>query len=184
MWTCVKPFIDKATQEKVVFENKAFSTTMLEMCDLDQVEKRFGGNAPNLERFWPPVFPNTPLEADSDIEIHDQRKKSVVEISSKSYKRHEDSEKHHIAINDMSCFSDAKSVDNEQSDLIVEHELQRMDKMDVQSCMNDEEYLEEEKETVVEIKAYEKKHRKKSKRKNKKKQYSEEIINLSEDLQL
>lgn len=184
MWTCVKPFIDKATQEKVVFENKAFSTTMLEMCDLDQVEKRFGGNAPNLEKFWPPIFPKTHPEVNNDSEIHDQRKKSVIEISSKSSKRREDSEKYHIELNNTSFHSDTKSVDNEHSNLIVEHELERMEKMDVQSCLNDEEYLEEEKERVVEMKVSEKKHKRKSKKKNKKKQHSEEIINLSEELQL
>ncbi|OMJ67361.1 hypothetical protein SteCoe_35492 [Stentor coeruleus] len=187
MWTCLKPFIDKATQEKVLFENKTFCETMLQMCDLDQVEKRFGGNAPNIEEFWPPIFPYAHAKVNSDSEIHDQKSKSVFDISSKSSKKCENLGKYHIDLNDisdLSIHSDVKSVDNEHTDSIIKHELERIEKMDVQSCLNEEEYLEEEKEIMQEMKASEKKHKKKSKKKkkNKMKQLNEEVVHHNEML--
>ena len=62
LWKCAKPFIDKATQSKVCIENKGYSGRMLELFDPEQVEEKFGGKAPNITRFWPPVFPNSSKE--------------------------------------------------------------------------------------------------------------------------
>ena len=43
IWTCCKPFIDKATQSKVVIEKNNYSDLMLSIFEPDQLEEKFGG---------------------------------------------------------------------------------------------------------------------------------------------
>lgn len=83
IWTCAKPFIDKATQAKVVIENKGFSQIMLDLYEPYQLEQRFGGFAPNLETFWPPVFP----ESYSEPSLEKPKKKKKKEKKAKKTKK-------------------------------------------------------------------------------------------------
>ncbi|OMJ85670.1 hypothetical protein SteCoe_12939 [Stentor coeruleus] len=140
MWTCVKPFIDKATQEKVVFENKGYSETMLNMCALDQIEKRFGGKAPNATTFWPPNFPDIFVTANSICDSESVRKKSFAsDDATPTLHRHKISDKYKIVIeqvSDPSVYSDAKSENNENDDFILGQELEKIDKVSGQSCDN------------------------------------------------
>ena len=91
IWTCAKPFIDKATQSKVIIENKGYSELMLGLFEPGQVEERFGGTAPNLTVFWPPVFP--PSQRDlQEIEKNDEMEKERIQ------KKHSKKKKKKISI--------------------------------------------------------------------------------------
>lgn len=154
MWTCVKPFIDKATQEKVVFENKGYSETLLSMCDLDQIEKRFGGKAPNATTFWPPNFPDIFVTANSICDSELVRKKSFTsEDATPSLHRNKTSDSYKIIIeqvSDPSVYSDAKSENNENYDYLLGQEFEKVDKVNGQCCNNDG-FLEEGKQEIDDI---------------------------------
>ena len=59
IWTCCKPFIDKATQAKVHIEKNLLSPEMFNIIDPSQVEQKYGGTAVNAEKYWPPFFPES-----------------------------------------------------------------------------------------------------------------------------
>lgn len=56
LWDCTRPFLDKHNREKVIFQSEN-TQVLLDFFHPDQVEEKFGGNAPNLVTFWPPCFP-------------------------------------------------------------------------------------------------------------------------------
>ncbi|OMJ94161.1 hypothetical protein SteCoe_2641 [Stentor coeruleus] len=157
MWTCVKRFIDKATQDKVVFENKGYSETMLNICDLDQIEKRFGGKAQNTTVYWPPNFPDIFVTANS---IYGLEKFPDIFVTANSIygldddnpslNRNKNSDRYKIIIeqvSDSSVYSDAKSENN---DYLLGQELEKIDKLGIQRCDN-EGFLEEGKLEIDDI---------------------------------
>lgn len=50
-------FLDKDTQSKIFFSNLPNDPDVLKFIDPSQLEERHGGNAPDVTRYWPPIFP-------------------------------------------------------------------------------------------------------------------------------
>ena len=73
VWSCITPFLDDITIEKIKIANATYSSEMLLTCNPYQVEEKYGGKAPNLEVFWPPVFPSGP------VSLYDCNEKSTIE---------------------------------------------------------------------------------------------------------
>mmetsp|Transcript_35566 Transcript_35566/g.32050 ORF Transcript_35566/g.32050 Transcript_35566/m.32050 type:complete len:292 (+) Transcript_35566:118-993(+) len=54
----VKPLLEETTANKIHFTKEGVNEEMWTHINKTQVEKRFGGNAENNEKFWPPQFPS------------------------------------------------------------------------------------------------------------------------------
>lgn len=63
VWTIVKKFLDKDTVEKMSITGKSFDPALLQNFHPSQIEEKYGGQAPNLTTFWPPIVPDSPFEA-------------------------------------------------------------------------------------------------------------------------
>ena len=63
IWAVVKKFMDKDTVERISITGKGTDKAMLAQFNSEQVEQRYGGTAPNLDTFWPPIVPPGPFEA-------------------------------------------------------------------------------------------------------------------------
>ena len=61
VWSCVKPFLDEITIEKIKISKSSYSDELLTMFNPLQVEEKYGGKAKNLTSFWPPVVPDAPF---------------------------------------------------------------------------------------------------------------------------
>jgi CRAL/TRIO domain len=66
IWSLLKPFLDPVTIDKISLTKDSIPRTLLQFFDPYQVEERYGGKAPNLEIFWPPVFPALSSNPDDD----------------------------------------------------------------------------------------------------------------------
>lgn len=64
IYSCLKPFLDPVTIEKISLEKGSVPFKLLKFFNPYQVEQRYGGKAPDLEVFWPPVFPDHSVEVD------------------------------------------------------------------------------------------------------------------------
>lgn len=54
MWSCIKPFLDDVTIDKIKISNSSYSQEMMTHFHPSQVEEKYGGKSENLEEFWPP----------------------------------------------------------------------------------------------------------------------------------
>jgi hypothetical protein len=61
IYSCLKPFLDQITIEKITIEKGGVPTNIIHFFNPLQVEERYGGKAKNLEVFWPPYFPEAPI---------------------------------------------------------------------------------------------------------------------------
>lgn len=57
-WQVVKNFLDEVTVQKIQFYKDQVPTKLFDHTNKDQVEQKFGGNAPNCTQYWPPVIPS------------------------------------------------------------------------------------------------------------------------------
>lgn len=65
LWSCIKPFLDDVTIDKIKIANSSYSPEMLSMFNPLQVEEKYGGKGKNLEDYWPPTVPHeqsTPIQ--------------------------------------------------------------------------------------------------------------------------
>ena len=51
-WTIVKGFLDENTVKKIQFSKTNVSKGLFQIANPEQLEKKYGGTAPNLEIFW------------------------------------------------------------------------------------------------------------------------------------
>ena len=57
IWNTVSGFMDETVVEKVQICGDFTSPKLLTMAELDQIEKRYGGSAPDrTTSFWPPKY--------------------------------------------------------------------------------------------------------------------------------
>lgn len=59
MWSCIKPFLDDITIEKIKISNASYSPEMMTFFNPYQVEEKYGGKGQNLIDYWPPYVPNS-----------------------------------------------------------------------------------------------------------------------------
>jgi hypothetical protein len=75
IYSCVKPFLDRAKSYRISFSKGNIATSNISYFNPYQVEEQNGGKAPNLEVFWPPVFPNYP----TDLDAFEERPPKIVQ---------------------------------------------------------------------------------------------------------
>lgn len=63
VWAIIKKFIDRDTVERISITGKRSDPALLQLFSPRQIEERYGGTAPNLTLFWPPIVPDGPFEA-------------------------------------------------------------------------------------------------------------------------
>ena len=66
MWGMIKNFIEEHTIKKIKILKESEPQEMKAHFAQNQVERKYGGCAPNLTTFWPPCFPTTPYEVEGD----------------------------------------------------------------------------------------------------------------------
>lgn len=77
IYSCLKPFLDPVTIDKISIAKGNVATNVIKYFNPYQVEERYGGRAPNLNVFWPPVFPNYPVALDDYTEVKPLEKKNI-----------------------------------------------------------------------------------------------------------
>jgi CRAL/TRIO domain len=58
LWSCIKPFLDDTTIEKIKISNSS-SSEIVALFSPSQLEEKYGGKAPNVLNYWPPLIPET-----------------------------------------------------------------------------------------------------------------------------
>lgn len=64
VWMWVRPFIDGITREKVILDKSNTWETLMKIVHPKQLEKRYGGQANDLENYWPPICSSTEYGVD------------------------------------------------------------------------------------------------------------------------
>lgn len=64
IWRIAKKFIEEHTIKKIRIEKNSDPKEIFAHFNKNQVEKKYGGTAPNLTQFWPPTFPEGSLDAE------------------------------------------------------------------------------------------------------------------------
>lgn len=62
LWTLVKPFLDEVVIDKMKILNKSQPDEIFNHCNRYQVEEKYGGKAPNVTQYWPPIMPDGPYD--------------------------------------------------------------------------------------------------------------------------
>jgi len=57
-WQMVKKFLQEATVKKIQFCKQQVPDPLFQHTHRDQIEKKYGGTAPDLVKFWPPQVPS------------------------------------------------------------------------------------------------------------------------------
>lgn len=76
-WKVAKQFLEENTIQKIKIFKNCDLTDLFIYTNKEQIEKKFGGNANDLETFWPPHFPS------KNYFINNEDKKKL--ISKKEY---------------------------------------------------------------------------------------------------
>jgi hypothetical protein len=63
IWGMIKPFLDKQTIKKVSFTRDGVDPNMFTHVNPGQVERKYGGTAPDIMTYWPPTMPPGPFRA-------------------------------------------------------------------------------------------------------------------------
>ena len=109
IYSLLKPFLDPVTIDKISISKENIPRNIISFFNLYQVEERYGGKAPNLVEFWPPVFPDIPVNLDySPIEnLHVQHYEETLREPSAIEETKEEK-----------IFIEAKSVEIEKETLL------------------------------------------------------------------
>ena len=74
VWSTVKGFLEEHTKKKIQLTKQSTCDELKALFAPNQLEKRYGGAAPNVEtNFWPPIMPSKDVGCDTDkIVPHDK----------------------------------------------------------------------------------------------------------------
>jgi hypothetical protein len=61
IWGMIKPFFDKMTAKKISFHRESAPQPLFTHCNHSQVERKYGGSAPDVTCYWPPTVPQGPF---------------------------------------------------------------------------------------------------------------------------
>ena len=60
IWNILKPFLDERIKRKIIFsKNSNDCEELIEWFHPTQLEVKFGGEAPDIEEYWPPTMPDS-----------------------------------------------------------------------------------------------------------------------------
>ena len=54
VWGIVKNFLDESTVKKINFIDEQVIEPLMEFCNPEQMEVKYGGTLPDIREFWPP----------------------------------------------------------------------------------------------------------------------------------
>lgn len=183
VWSCVKPFVDEITIEKVKIAKGLHSDEMLAMFNPGQVEEKYGGKAKNLTNYWPPTVPDSPFAVPGKLSLltekdsyfqHYSKEDTIEDDSSEIIEKYEE-EKQECSVN---------SLEIEESD--VEFDLETDHAVMCRSQLGQNEVLEDFENAMPFTKTYERNPTFKdiSKRDSEVFLASHSIKNLHEDLEI
>lgn len=66
IWKMVSPFVDSKVKQKIIFSDSNKCEEFIDMFHPSQLEKKFGGNARNLDIYWPPQEISTEYGVDPE----------------------------------------------------------------------------------------------------------------------
>ena len=66
----VKGLLDEQTKKKIKILKTSTPEELPSHFNLSQVERKYGGTAPNAEEFWPPTMPGPPFNSAKEPEGH------------------------------------------------------------------------------------------------------------------
>lgn len=139
MWSCIKPFLDEVTIDKIKISKSSYSQDMLNMFNPSQVEEKYGGKAKNLNSYWPPTVPEKDFSLESkpialstkdsyynyhpeDIIFKQEvieNDETIINIKSRVNSLDVSADKSDISINDLCNDKFARSdVENQEENLI------------------------------------------------------------------
>jgi hypothetical protein len=75
IWAIISPFMDKFIKHKMVLRGDAKDPALLALADPSQIEQKYGGEAENVTKFWPPYCPSEEYGVDPEL-LDDPKKKS------------------------------------------------------------------------------------------------------------
>ena len=109
IYSLLKPFLDEVTIDKISIAKDNVATNIISHFNPYQIEERYGGKAKNLEVFWPPFFPDCPVEIDGgDAHIKvESVKSSLIAVESAEVDRAEASFKSQPAIDTQEINQDS-----------------------------------------------------------------------------
>lgn len=67
VWTAVKQFIEETTAMKISITSKTTDEKILTHINTEQLEKKYGGEAANVTKYWPPSPPNGEFFVTGDV---------------------------------------------------------------------------------------------------------------------
>ena len=62
----LQTFVDEETNSRIVFADKPNPPELKGFIHISQLEQSFGGEAPNVTRYWPPHMPPMPATSPPD----------------------------------------------------------------------------------------------------------------------
>lgn len=65
-WKVIQTFMQPHTKKKISLTDKSTDKELFEFAHPSQVEQRFGGEADDVETFWPPTMPSDEFDHDED----------------------------------------------------------------------------------------------------------------------
>ena len=71
-WSVIQTFMKTHTKKKISLTNENTDKELFEFAHPDQVEEKYGGNAPDAEVFWPPVMPSTNFDHDENLLVSEK----------------------------------------------------------------------------------------------------------------
>jgi len=71
-WKIAKKFIEESTVNKIFFHKKQTPDPLYAHTNKDQVEQKYGGTAPNIDKFWPPILP------EKDVFLNTQERRQLI----------------------------------------------------------------------------------------------------------
>lgn len=66
-WSVIQTFMKTHTKKKISLTSDNTDKELFEFAHPDQVEQKYGGNAPDAEVFWPPVMPSSNFDHDESL---------------------------------------------------------------------------------------------------------------------
>jgi hypothetical protein len=71
-WKVIQAFLKPHTKKKISLTSKSTDKELFELAHGSQVEEKFGGEAENVESFWPPIMPSNNYDHDEDNLVSDK----------------------------------------------------------------------------------------------------------------
>lgn len=77
-WSVIQAFMKTHTKKKISLTSDNTDKELFEFAHPDQVEQKYGGNAPDAEVFWPPVMPSSNFDHDESLLVSEKEYQKIL----------------------------------------------------------------------------------------------------------